>query len=181
MFHVMKIESTSFGPADLARFLDELIDRDRLALVERFRRASARLGDLACRVPEGPAEWATVDAARWGAHEVLAHIAVLSKFYGVVAYQIGSGRLTEIDLLRQIAGRDVMGDRLARQPPAQLAALAQEDHLRTINWLQNATPADLGRRCDTGAGGSMTAEEVARLALCTHLEQHLDQLEATLS
>ena len=180
MFHLMKIESTSFGPAEVADFLDELIDRDRRALVERLSRASERLGDLASCVPERRAEPAAGDAAQWSAHEVLAHIAVLSKFYGVIAYQIGSGRLTEIDLLGQIVLRDVMGDRFARQPPAQLATLAQEDHRRTIKWLQSAVPADLRRRCDTGGGGSMSAEEVARLALCTHLEQHLDQLEAAL-
>jgi hypothetical protein len=74
---------------------------------------------------------------------VLAHIAVLSKFYGVVAYQIGCGRLTEIDLLRQIVLRDVVGDRFARQPPAQLVALAQEDHRRTMQWLQSAAPRPL--------------------------------------
>jgi DinB family protein len=180
MFHLMKIESTSFGPGEVAGFLDELIDRDRLALVERLRRASHRLGDLGNQVPEGGAERVAGDAAQWSAQDVLAHIAVLSKFYGVVAYQIGCGRLTEIDLLRQIVLRDVVGDRFARQPPAQLVALAQEDHRRTMQWLQSAAPADLRRRCDTGGGGSMTAEEVARLALCTHLEQHVDQLEAAL-
>jgi hypothetical protein len=64
MFHLMKIESTSFGPAEVADFLDELIDRDRRALVERLGRASERLGDLASRVPQRGPEPAAGDAAQ---------------------------------------------------------------------------------------------------------------------
>ncbi len=182
----MKIESTSFGPAELATFMDDLIDIDRQALIERLGRDSERLGQLAglvtraseTRPASGPESGeGTQD---WSAHEVLAHIAVLSKFYGVLAYQIGSGRLSELDLLGQVSLRDVMGEQLARRLPDELAASTQADHRRTLDWLRRATPADLRRRCETGGGASMSAEEVARLALCAHLEQHLAQLEAAL-
>jgi DinB superfamily len=174
----MKIESTSFGPAQLAGFFGELIDRERLVLVERLERASARLEELAGRVPPDAIPG---DAGAWSSLEVLAHIAVLSKFYGVVAHKVGTGTMTELDLLGQVNMRDVMGQQFAQRDPADLAASAQADHRRTIEWLRRASPADLLRRCDTGGGRSMTAEDVARLALCGHLEQHLDQLEASLA
>ena len=182
----MRIESTSFGPADLAGFIDDVIDRERLALIERLEHDSERLGEVAKRISHGgevgsgPGAEGDEPTQQWTAHEVLAHLAVLSKFYGVLTYQIGSGRLSEIDLLGQVSQRDVMGERFAQQPPEVLAAGAQADHRRTLDWLRHAAPVDLRRRCDIGGGVSMSAEEMARLALCAHMEQHLDQLEAAL-
>lgn len=177
MFPLMKIESTSFGSAELADFLGQLVAHEREVLVQRLERASARLEELAARVPADPAG---KHGTGWTAHEVLAHIAVLSKFYGVVAYRVGTGAIAELDLLGQVNLRDVMGQRFARRPPPELAAMARADHALTVKWLRGASPAQLLSRCDTGGGQSMTAEEVARLALCAHLEQHLDQLEAAL-
>jgi len=172
----MEIESTTFGTAELGNFLDELVDGDRQALVGRLERASERLGELAARVPdEGPA-----GGGGWTAKEVLAHVAVLSKFYGVLGYRIGTGALTELDLLGQVHLRDVMGQQMAERPAAELAAMARTDHRRTLAWLRGAAPAHLRRRCSMGDGSSMTAEEVIRLPLTSHLELHLAQLEAAL-
>lgn len=172
----MEIESTSFVGADLDRFLDELVDQDRRALIERLERASARLEELAERMPDAPAG----EGDGWSAQEVLAHIAVLSKFYGVLAYRIGTGAMTELDLLGQVHLRDVAGERMARQPATELVRMATADHRRTLQWLGAATPPDLRRRCRTGPDASMSAEEFARLALCAHLELHLRQLEAAI-
>ena len=172
----MRVESTGFTGQDLERFLEELVERDREVLVQRLQRASARLAELAPRVPEEPPS----DSPTWNAREVLAHVAVLSKFYGVTAYRIGRGELAELDLAGQVALRDVQGERLARLPAAELLAMAQADHRRTLDWLARASPPELRRRCDMGGGLSMSAEEVLRLPLCAHLEQHLEQLEAAL-
>lgn len=178
MFPLMKIESTSFESAELADFLGELVAHEREVLAQRLERASARLEELAARVP---ADQAGEHGESWTAHEVLAHIAVLSKFYGVVAYRVGTGAMTELDLLGQVNLRDVVGQEFARRPPSELAAMARADHALTVKWLREASPAQLLSRCDTGGGQSMTAEEVARLALCGHVEQHLDQVEAALA
>jgi hypothetical protein len=172
----MRIESTEFTGEDLDRFLDDLVERERDLLVERLERVSARVGELAPRVPDEPAS----GSEAWNAREVLAHIAVLSKFYGVVGYRIGSGEMSELDLRGNVSQRDVQGERLAQLPPSQLLAMAQADHDRTLDWLRGATSAQLRRRCDMGEGMSMTAEDVLRLALCAHLEQHVEQLERAL-
>lgn len=173
----MEIESTSFGQAELERFLHELVDHDRQALAARLERASARLGELAARVPDG----APPGTGRWNAKEVLAHVATLSKFYGVLAYRIGTGAVTEFDLMEQVQLRDVVGEQMAQRPAAELVAMAQADHRRTAQWLRSADPAALLRRCATGDGSSLGAEEVIRLPLCSHVEQHLEQLEAALA
>jgi len=111
---------------------------------------------------------------------VLAHIAVLSKFYGVLTYQVGSGRITELDFLPQVQDRDVAGEQLSSLAPDQLLAFAQRDHQRTITYLRSANVKAMQRRVVLSEGLSMTAGEIAQLPLCAHLEMHLDQLERTL-
>lgn len=171
------MESTSFRAADIRRFRDEIEDRERHAQIERLERASARLADLVARMPERPAG-AGGDGPDWTAHEVLAHIAVLSKFYGTLAYRVGTGALTELDLLAQLTQRDVAGEQAAARTAPELLELARADHRRTIDWLRSASLDDLRRTFDTGLGWHLSAADVVRLTLCAHLEQHLAQLEA---
>src|SRR5713226_5754295 len=92
----MKIESTAFTRADVEQFLDELVDR--------LEKASARLAALGPLVPAGRGE------GEWSPHELLAHIAVLSKFYGVLVHKISHGQMTELDLLENVNLRDVVGE-----------------------------------------------------------------------
>src|SRR5438105_11591443 len=75
----MRIESPGFTESDLDHYRDELIDHERMQLVARLERASARLAELGPRVTEG-----TTTEPEWSPNEVLAHIAVLSKFYGML-------------------------------------------------------------------------------------------------
>src|SRR5713226_3197976 len=100
----MKIESTAFTQADLQGFLDEVLDRERMLLADRLERASERLSRIGRLVKAGGGE------DQWTDHELLAHIAVLSKFYGVLVHKITSGQLDEVDLLgntnlRECGGR----------------------------------------------------------------------------
>ena len=90
----MKIESTAFTRADVDQFIDSMIDHDRHLLADRLERASARLAALGSRIKPGSGE------AEWSDHEVLAHIAVLSKFYGVLVHKISSGQMSELDLMQ---------------------------------------------------------------------------------
>src|ERR1700737_4494427 len=117
----MKNESAAFTPADLRKFLDELRDHESQRLADRLEMASARLGELGPRVKAGGGE------DGWSAHEVLAHIAVLSKAYGVTVHRISGGQLTEIDLLSYANLRDVMGGQMLAIEPAEWARLAMQD------------------------------------------------------
>jgi hypothetical protein len=170
----MKIESTEFTSADLEKFLDELVDHDRKLVADRLEAASARLAAMAPRIKAGGGDGA------WSAHEILAHIAVLSKFYGVLVHKIASGQLPELNLLQNVNLRDVAGQQMAELEPAELLRLITADHDRTLKTLRNVEPSALRRASRLEDGSTMTAMDVARLPLLSHLELHLDQLEQAL-
>jgi|GEM_PF-785540 len=117
----------------------------------------------------------------WSAHEVLAHIVVLSKFYGVIFHKVSSGKMTELDLLNNVGLRDAMDEQMAQIEPGELIRMALEDHARTIKGLRGADAASMRRVVKVDRGETMTAEEVARLPLISHLELHIDQLMRALA
>jgi hypothetical protein len=174
----MKIESPTFTVADLDKYRDELIDHERLLLAHRLESASTRLAEIALQVGDD----VEADGEAWSPHEVLAHIAVLSKFYGMLTYKIGSGQMSEIDLLGNVNLRDLLGEQLAREAPSALVDMARVDHRRTVGYLRSADAAAMRRECIVDGGRAvMRAEDVAREALIAHLELHLDQLEKALT
>ena len=177
----MRIESPAFTEREVREFLDEFGDHERRRLADRLEADSARLSNLVTEsFRDIPASSGGGSGPEWTGHEVLAHIAVLSKFYGVLSYQVGSGKVTTMDLLPQVQDRDVAGAQLSSLPPDQLLAMAQRDHQRTIAYLRSTETAALQRRAVLYDGFSMSAAEIAQLPLCAHLEIHLDQLERTL-
>jgi len=164
-------------------FLDEIVNYERGRLVDRLQADSARLAELVLNnlweIPSpsgGGSGW----GPEWSAHDILAHIVVLSNFYGVLTSQIGSGKLSQMELLPQVKERDVAGYQLSSLPPDQLLAFAQRDHQRTIAYLRSADAEAMRRRAVLYEGLSMSAEEIVSMPLCAHLEIHLDQLERTL-
>ena len=171
----MKLESLAFDQAQLDVFRRQLMEHDRELLVRRLEAAGARVAELAASVSE---EAAASDG--WNAREVLAHVAVLSKFYGVAAKQVAAGAWAEIDLLAFVNQRDVAGEATARLPVDEIAAMAAADNRRTVEFLRNAEVESLYRRASIGEGVSWSAEEIVRLALCAHLELHLEQLARAL-
>ena len=171
----MKIESPAFTLDDVKGFMDTYLDRERNLLADRLQRASDRLSALAPRIESQPG-----DGSDWNAHELLAHLAVLSKFYGVLVHQISTGKLPNMDLLEAVHMRDAAGHQMSQVEPAELVRMTLSDHERTIKTLRNTDPQQLRRSADLGDGISMTAEEVARLPLITHLEMHIEQLEKLL-
>ena len=175
----MRIESTSFTVADLEHYSDELVEHEREVLADRLERASARLAELGLRVSQE--EPSKSEEGPWNATEVLAHIAVLSKFYGTLTYKIGSGQMTELDLLGNVNLRDVLGEQLAKEPPRTLVEMATADHRRTIDYLQKADAQAMRREVVVdGDRALMRAADVAREALIGHLEVHIEQLENAL-
>lgn len=69
-------------------FLDEAVDHERRRLADRLEVDSAKLAELVGNIPSN----SEASSGDWTGHEVLAHIAVLSKFYGTVTYRVGSGQ-----------------------------------------------------------------------------------------
>ena len=173
----MKIESPQFTAGDLDRYRDELADHERGVLAARLQKASERLAELGPRVAGQPA----AGEGDWNPREVLAHIAVLSKFYGMLTYKIGTGQITELDLLGNVNLRDVLGEQLSHDDPANLVEMACADHRRTLEYLRSADAAALRRECVVDGGRAvMRAEDVCREALIGHLEIHVDQLQDAL-
>lgn len=171
----MKIESTAYTRADVEVFLDEMVDHDRHVLADRLEKASVRLAELGPRVRAGHGE------TEWSQHEVLGHIVVLSKFYGVLVHKISSGQMTEFDLLENVNLRDVVGEQMAQIEPAELLRMALADQARTLKLLREVAPSALRRQAKQENGELITAEEIARLPLVNHLEMHVNQLERLLN
>jgi len=171
----MEIESTAFTIADLNGFLDEMQDHDRHVLAGRLERASRRLGEIGARVKPGRG-----DGKEWSDHELLAHITTLSKYYGVLVHRVAGGQIAEVNLLDSVHARDIAIDQAAEQAPSDLLQMALTDHERTIKTLRSADPGALRRSVRIDGEASMTAEELARLPLISHLETHIEQLERSL-
>lgn len=171
----MKIESPTFTIDDLQGFLDTYVDRERHLLADRLEQASHRLEALGSRVkPERS------DREEWTAHELLAHIAVLSKFYGVMVHRVASGQMTEVDLLANVNLRDVAGEQMAAMSRDELLQAIRADHARTSKLLRSVEPSALRRSVKLTNGESVTAEFIARYPLVNHLEEHVEQLERQL-
>jgi hypothetical protein len=150
-------------------------NHDRQVLADRLERASRRLAEIGPRVRAGRG-----DGREWTEHEVLAHIATLSKYYGVLIHKVASGQMTEVNLLDAAQLRDAAIDHMAQQPPADVLRTALADHGRTIKTLRTTTAGSLRRNVPVGGEATMTAEELARLPLISHLEMHINQLEKML-
>lgn len=173
----MKIESTAFTAAELLGFLGDLEERDREDVARRLEEVGRRLEALRPRIEGADAP----GGDGWTAQEVLAHISVLSKFYGVMAHQIATGKVTEFDFLGQVQLRDVAGERAAAEPASSLLDGIAADHARTLAFLRGVNTADLRKTAETGVEGlRISAADVVRLPLLTHLEAHLEQLEAAI-
>ena len=171
----MKIESPSFTQADIDTFLDEQMDHERVRLVERLEAASEKLATLVPRISSDRS-----DGEAWTAHETLAHIAVLSKFYGVLVYRISGGQMAEVDLIGNVNLRDVAGDQMAAMSADELLQAIRADHARTAKLLRTIEPSALRKSATLETGESITAEFIARYPLVNHLEQHVQQLEKEL-
>jgi uncharacterized damage-inducible protein DinB len=172
----MKSESAAFTAADLPHLFEEILVWDARATADRLRRANKRMHQLAERIPDDAPE----ASDGWNAKEVLAHIAVLSRAYGVFGYMVAKGRLTELTMEGVITQRDVLGAALAARPLAEIVAEAERQHQRTLKFLAEATPEELQRTVQV-EHGKVTADYLLRMPLVAHLEQHIDQLEKALA
>jgi hypothetical protein len=171
----MKLESAEYSATELIAFVNDLQDRDRQVLADRLERASKRLAAIGPRVKPGRG-----DGDEWSDVEVLAHIAGFSKFYGVLVHRMVSGKVTDVNFLQATQMRDGSVDQMADQDPAELLQMALAAHERTATELRTVDAGSLRLKADMPDGGTMSAEEVARLSLVVHLEDHVNQLEKSL-
>jgi uncharacterized damage-inducible protein DinB len=173
----MKIESPAFTMDDMRAFMTSYRDRERHLLADRLQRVSERVTELGPRVKRHIDD----SESEWNAHETLAHIAVVSKFYGVLVHRIASGKLDGMNLLEAVNLRDSAGRQMAELEPDELVRQAVADHQRTIKTLREVDPSSLEKSARIDDGTSMSAEQVARMPLISHLELHVEQLERMLS
>jgi hypothetical protein len=167
----MKQESASFTSADVPRFFAQLSEIDIRQTADRLRAASRRMEELAAWIPDERG-----DGQTWNAKEVLAHVVVLSRAYGVFAYLVANRRIKELNLGDVINQRDVMGEEIAQMPVAEIVAEAKKQHERTLKFLATVTPEQYSTSIRTEFG-ELTVEGLIRLPLVVHLEDHLDQIE----
>ena len=171
----MKVESPSFTNEDLVTFMDEILLVDVRHTADRLRAAGTRVFELAAEIPE-----ASSDDVAWNAKEILAHIAVLSRAYGVFAYMVAHDRLTTLPLEGVITQRDPTGEAMAALTVAEIVAEIHKHHDRTLKFLATATPEQLRKSVATELG-PITAESLIRLPLVAHMEDHVVQLAAALA
>jgi hypothetical protein len=171
----MRQESAAFTSADVPRFFSQLAELDIAQTRDRLKAASARMVELAARVPDERG-----DGETWNAKEVLAHVAVLSRAYGVFAYMVAHERIGELNLGDIISQRDVVGEEMAQQSVAEIVAQARKQHDRTLKFLATATTEQWSKTVRTEFG-ELRVEGLIRLPLVVHLEDHLDQVERLLA
>jgi|BEDMetMinimDraft_2_1075160.scaffolds.fasta_scaffold00374_6 regulator of replication initiation timing len=175
----MKIESTNFTTDDLRGFLNELIEEVKLLYIERLTALAKRLSSLRSmheKIDSMPISQEQV----WNARETLAHIAVFTKFYGVVAHRMMRNEMDSLDLLSMIAKRDELGSLAARKKAEENFDEALSNIQRTLEDIKTATPDQLRTSADFGNGVVLTAEDIIRLPYLAHLEMHIKQLEQNL-
>lgn len=170
----MKIEN-SFTIHDVKGFMDSYLVRERDLLAGRLQLIADQLGELAPLINEGSS-----DNPDWNAQEILAHIAVVAKFYGVLVHRIAAGKLTDVALVDSVNMRDVAGKQMAEMSPERIAETARADIERTVQTLRAADPVSLRNTARIEDGTALSAEEVARLPLVTHLEAHIEDLQKML-
>jgi hypothetical protein len=172
----MQPESQAFTADDMPGFTRELVLVEAEAIIRRIRQADARLRELAASVPETE----PAGDSQWNAKEVLAHIAVFSRGWGALGYLVASGRVQELKVADVINQRDTLGEEMVRKPVAEILQEIEAQHGKTIAFLERATVDQLLRSYKHEWGES-TAEQIFRLPVTAHLEQHLDQLERALA
>lgn len=174
----MKIESAAYTKTDFENFLNVELDSERKQLADRLERASARLAKVGPRITAGRGE-----GEEWNGHEVLAHIAGFSKYYGVLVHKVAGGQLTDVDLMSSTNIRDESIVQMSAMEPADLLRMALDAHARTAKELRTLDLAAFRNKANVEGGvwfSPVGPDFLARYPLVNHLEAHVEQLEKLL-
>lgn len=171
----MEIESTQFTEADIKGFLTDYLEQERKHLIARLRKVIEDTESLA------PALVARTNSngGSWSGVETLAHMMVSAGFFGWLVHEIATKQQTDVDLLGMLQLRDVTGVEAAQQPPDALVEQFRESIERTIRFLESVPYENL-RTPFKYIFQEMTAEDLVRIPLCSHLEEHIEQIRETL-
>lgn len=156
-------------------------------LVDRLRAAAADATSLRGRVESG-APWPLSDRfgtepeATWGPPETLAHAAEMLPFWAgeierVLAgtpQPVPFGRVASDALRIGIIGRD------RSLPPRELLSRIDSDATRLARRLAELSPAQAGRVGRHPTLGELSVVRIADRFVVSHLEEHVEQLRATL-
>src|SRR5437870_13801408 len=118
---------------DVKAFMSTYRDRERHLLADRLQRISDRLAEIGPHVSSRQS-----DEAEWNAHEVLAHLAVVSEVYGVLVPRIASAKLPDMSRPEAVDLRDSAGTHISQRDTAALLAMALADQQRTRNAVRTA-------------------------------------------
>jgi hypothetical protein len=174
----MKIESAAYTKTDFENFLNVELDAERNLLADRLERASARLAKVGPKIKAGRGE-----GDEWNGHEVLAHIAGFSKYYGVLVHKVAGGQLTDVDLMSSTNIRDESIVQMSAMEPADLLRMALDAHARTAKELRTLDLAAFRNKANVEGGvwfSPVNPDFLARYPLVNHLEAHVEQLEKLL-
>ena len=174
----MKSESANYTKTDFENFMDGELDSERNQLADRLERASARLAKVGSKIKAGGS-----DGDDWNGHEVLAHIAGFSKYYGVLVHKVAGGQLTDVDLMSSTNIRDESIVQMSAMEPADLLSMALDAHARTANELRTLDLGAFRNKANVEGGvwfSPVSPDFLARYPLVNHLEAHVEQLEKLL-
>ena len=176
----MKTESAAYTKTDFENFLNVELDSERNQLADRLERASARLAKVGPRIKAGSGGG---DDDEWNGHEVLAHIAGFSKYYGVLVHKVATGQVTDVDLMASTNIRDESIVQMSAMEPADLLRMALDAHARTAKELRTLDLAAFRNKAAVEGGvwfSPVGPDFLARYPLVNHLEAHVEQLEKLL-
>lgn len=171
----MKVESPQFTEQDVRGFVTDYFEHERALLIGRLEDVVEQTDKLAARI----VETAAPESDSWRPAETLAHMVTSAGYFGWLIYQVASKKGDVGDVLGMLKMRDVVSNDAAQSPPETLAKQLRESIERTIGFVRSVPYEDLRTTFDY-VGMPMSAEDVIRIPLCSHLESHIEQIRSAL-
>lgn len=171
----MKIESTEFTEETFYSIISDYLEHERRQLLARLRNIPDEADSLVPSI-EGRSE---SDEKEWSAVETLAHMAISAQFFGWLVHEIATKKEIQGNILELLKMRDPTMIDAVKTPPVELASQLRSSIERTVEFIEKVPYDDLRTRIQY-LGREMTGEDVLRISLCGHLEDHVEQIRKAL-
>lgn len=169
----MKVESPAFTPDDIKSFVTDYFERERTFLIERLNGISRAVSEIPDEIAE---KGGSEDS--WSPAETLAHMATASQYFGWLIHQVATQNDVG-DVLSMLQMRDMASSEAVKLPVDELVGQLKTTLERTISFIETVPYEDLRKSFDY-VGITMTAEDLIRIPLCSHLESHIDQMRSAI-